>query len=545
MNEKDKALENYTKCISLAKQIGDRQMESKVLLNVGRIYFDRKNIEKAEECYSNGLKIAEEIGVKGAIAQGYELLSTIRKAQKRMPEALGYLNKALLICRETGDSKLESQVLLSVAEIDYENHRDAEAYENTMTSLAIAKKIGNVLTISEASSLLANISARKGDFSEAYKYLKAHYQMRDSVNNISNRKAAIRSQFQSEYNSKVLADSVKNIEINKVKDAQLMVQQSKLKQERITRIALFGGLALVLIFAGFMYNRFKITNSQKKIIENQKVLVEEKQKEVMDSITYAKRLQLAILPPVKLINEELGDNFVFYKPKAIVAGDFYWLHKSEGNELLIAAADCTGHGVPGALVSVVCSNALNQSVNEFKLKEPGQILDKTRQLVLDTFSKSEGEVKDGMDISICSISRNKDSVCELKWAGANNSLFLMLSNENAKNDLLKLKDSADRSFYEIKGDKQPVGQYYDPKPFRTHSLQLQKGDTIYLLTDGFADQFGGADGKKFKYKQLQEVIFANSALTMKEQGESLDKVFENWKGSLEQVDDVCVIGIRI
>jgi len=260
-------------------------------------------------------------------------------------------------------------------------------------------------------------------------------------------------------------------------------------------------------------------------IEEQKELVEEKQKDILDSITYAKRLQDAILPPVSFIKKFLPDSFLVYKPKDIVAGDFYWMERSDDN-ILIAAADCTGHGVPGALVSVVCSNALNRTVKEFHITEPGKILDKVRELVLETFEKSESNVQDGMDISLCCITTKTK---EVQWSGAYNSLWYIQKGE----------------IKEVAADKQPIGKNNRPEPFNTHKLNLQKGDTLYLFTDGYADQFGGPKGKKFKYKQMEELLLANASKPMDEQKDVLENTLEKWKGTLEQVDDILIIGIRV
>jgi hypothetical protein len=182
------------------------------------------------------------------------------------------------------------------------------------------------------------------------------------------------------------------------------------------------------------------------------------------------------------------------------------------------------------MVSVVCSNALNRTVKEFKITETGKILDKVRELVLETFEKSESNVQDGMDISLAAISRKSsvDSI-EVQWSGAFNLLWYIHNGE----------------MKEVPADKQPIGKTDKPLPFSTHNLKLQKGDTLYLLTDGYADQFGGPKGKKFKYKQLEQLIVANVQLTMDEQKSLLNETIENWKGNLEQVDDILIIGIRV
>jgi len=297
------------------------------------------------------------------------------------------------------------------------------------------------------------------------------------------------------------------------------------KAQEMIGIFNLGTLFFVTVVFFLFFKRDNIL-FQKTIIE-QKKLVQEKQKEIIDSITYAKRIQEAILPPQNYWLNNLPESFILYKPKDIVAGDFYWMEKSgDGKFIFFAAADCTGHGVPGALVSVVCNNALNRSLLEFNLTDTGKILDKTRELVIETFGKSDKEVKDGMDISLC---RLNTATYELQWSGANNPLWLI------RNNILT----------ELKPDKQPIGNYMDQKPFTSHSISLERSDTFYVFTDGYADQFGGPKGKKFKYKQLQEELLAVQNKRMNSQQETLEKLFENWKNELEQIDDVCIIGVRV
>lgn len=256
--------------------------------------------------------------------------------------------------------------------------------------------------------------------------------------------------------------------------------------------------------------------------------VEEKNKEITDSINYAKRLQEAIFPSVDFISDQLPSNFVLYRPKDIIAGDFYWAEQID-DTFLLAVADCTGHGVPGALVSVVCCNALNRCIKEFHLKDPGEILDKTRLLVLESFSKKGEQIKDGMDISLLSICNGT-----FKWAGANNPLWQLRPNSSHSFDVT-----------EIKANRQSIGYNEHPEAFVTHEVSIQKGDLLYLFTDGFADQFGGPKGKKFKYKPFQELLVSNAQLPLQEQKAVIETTFLTWKGELEQIDDLCVIGLRI
>jgi serine phosphatase RsbU (regulator of sigma subunit) len=254
-------------------------------------------------------------------------------------------------------------------------------------------------------------------------------------------------------------------------------------------------------------------------------VIEQKNKDIRDSIQYAKGIQDAILASEEEILRYFPQSFLYYRPKDIVAGDFYFFERT-GSHLFYAAADCTGHGVPGALVSMVCSNALSRCVKEFKLSEPGKILDKATELIGETFKKSGNDIRDGMDISLLVKDLANDRYF---WAGANNPLWL----------------GSKGKISEIQADKQPVGFHEQRKAFTTHALSLNHGDYLFLFTDGYADQFGGPKGKKFKYQQLSALFEKHADLSPEEQKRNLELTFEAWKGNLEQVDDVCVIGIRV
>ncbi len=288
-------------------------------------------------------------------------------------------------------------------------------------------------------------------------------------------------------------------------------------------------------------------------LRTQKHIVEEKNKEILDSITYAKRIQSAILPPLKIVKSYLQESFILYKPKDIVAGDFYWMESvtpadnQKEAKVLFAAADCTGHGVPGAMVSVVCNNALNRSVREYGLTDPGEILTKTRDIVIEEFEKSEEDVHDGMDIALCSLSGNI-----LKYAGAHNPLWIVRKQSDKENETLNGKivntfshEDYNYNLFEIKANKQPIGKFDNPTPYTSHTFELQKGDTIYIFSDGYVDQFGGEKGKKFKARSFRELLLSIQENSLEQQKEIINSTFETWRGNLEQIDDVCVIGVRI
>ncbi len=268
---------------------------------------------------------------------------------------------------------------------------------------------------------------------------------------------------------------------------------------------------------------------QKREIENQNERLEVLYKHVTDSIKYAKRIQEAILPPDNVVKKLLPDSFVLYKPKDIVSGDFYWIQKKQ-DKVLFATVDCTGHGVPGAFMSIVGHNLLKHVVTNTSLVEPALILDALNKGVSDTLHSSGDEVaaKDGMDVSLCSINFDK---LELEYSGAYNPLYL-------------LRDGA---LQEIKGDKFPVGFFVGEgeRKFTNHNIKLQKGDMLYVFSDGYADQFGGPNGKKFMARNFRDVLLKIHNMTINDQKLFLDKTIETWKGTLEQVDDILVWGVKI
>jgi serine phosphatase RsbU (regulator of sigma subunit) len=264
---------------------------------------------------------------------------------------------------------------------------------------------------------------------------------------------------------------------------------------------------------------------------HEKQIVEEKNKEILDSILYAKRIQATILPPLNKIKQYFKESFVLYLPKDIVAGDFYWMEtETDSDTIFFAVCDCTGHGVPGAFVSVICSNALNKTVREFGIIKPSDILDKVSEIVsfdLSLNNEEDDEIMDGMDISFCSFNYKTNI---LQWAGANNPFWL-------------IKKTGE--FIEKKADKQPIGKSNNRRPFTNHELQLENGDTFYLLSDGYADQFGGKDEIKFQRSKLKELLANIQQQPLNEQGITLMTTIKEWQGAIEQTDDICLVGIRI
>lgn len=496
---------------------------------LGICYFDTKDLDNSKIYYQKAFdrfKIENNIYGRARSATG---LGTVAVLRNQLQEAGQHLQYAADIYRELGHHAGLSRTLndMGLLEKSRNNYKLAIQYLNE--SIQLRKELNHVqglvtsyTDLGETFLRMKNYRAaleslQKGlalaiDVNSQQKQMRVYKLLYDTFKELNDTESALRN-FEHFYDlrSQLLSDEASN----NIKRVQ--TKYEKEKSEREAEIERLRNIEL------------KKANeeiaAQHNEIKKQKFLIEMHRKEILDSINYAKRIQEAILPPADLIKAQFPESFILYKPKDIVAGDFYWLEKF-GDTILIAAADCTGHGVPGAMVSVVCSNALNRAVKEFGLLETGEILDKVTDLVLETFEKSRTDVRDGMDISLLSVNRVKQ---QIQWSGANNPLWYFENGQAC----------------ELVADKQPIGKSDYRKPFTTHTIAYKTGAMFYLFTDGYADQFGGPKGKKFKYRQLQTLISALQNERSSTQQKMLSDAFENWKGELEQVDDVCIVGVRV
>jgi serine phosphatase RsbU (regulator of sigma subunit)/Flp pilus assembly protein TadD len=524
------ALEYFNLGLDLSEETNDLENIASSYNSLGVTYNQLKENAKALEYYNKSLIICKQLKDINGISRALGNSAVIYNLQGNSSKALEFFNEALILSRKINDRVGEIRLLNNIGEIYLHANELIKANQYSAESLSKAREIGYPILIKNAANSLSQIYEKEGKGIESLEMYKLYISMNDSIINKENQKILIRKQAQFEYEKQKTIDDVEH---NKL----LAIEKEKKEKQVILTITAATVLGLVILFLFFVFNRLRVTRKQKLIIEQQKIEVEqqkdvvelahaqleEKNKEITDSITYAKRIQSAILPPVKIVKEYLQESFILYKPKDIVAGDFYWLEQID-NKVLFAAADCTGHGVPGAMVSVICNNALNRSVREHNLASPGEILTKTREIVIQEFEKSDEDVNDGMDIALCSLDGNK-----LEYAGAHNPLWII---RNGK-------------IIETKANKQPIGKYDKLVPYTTHSFELEKGDTIYIFSDGYVDQFGGLKGKKFKAKSFRELLLSIQDNVMEEQKSIIDETFETWRGNLEQIDDVCIIGVRI
>lgn len=540
--DNEKAVNYYQKSLKIRESINDLKGVAVSINNLGAIYKSEGENEKALSYYKRSLDISSKINYKVGMALSYNNIGTICFNVGNIEEAIDNFRKSLAIWEELKDREGMAYSLNFLANSLLEKNDISSAEPLAKKSLELAKEIGYPENIKNVSMTLSKIYTRSGNWKGAYDMQVLYKEMSDSISNEQIRKGSIQKEFQYEYEKKATADSIKAAGEREV----LVIQ---MKQERNQRNLLYLGIGVIGVFSAFMYNRFRVTRKQKAIIELQKIEVDKqreladsrrviaeeqkyviqvKQKEIIDSINYASRIQQAMLTSESYFNEHLkAEYFICYQPKDIVSGDFYWATEQHGR-FYIATGDCTGHGVPGAFMSLLNISFLNENIIEKGMSDPSEILNQQRIKIIKALNPSGNEnSKDGMDCVLCAFDLKTRS---LEFAAANNPLWLI----------------RDEQIVEFKPDKMSVGKgETNDKGFSRQSLALQKGDVIYTFTDGFADQFGGPRGKKFMYRQLGEVLLANHKSSMAAQKAALLESFNTWKGSHDQIDDVLVIGVRV
>ena len=523
----DKAAAYYSRGIAIFKEIGNKRGMASCYNNLGEIYRLQKKYALALECSKNALSICEELNYQKGIATSLGNLGNVYYDLKNYNKAIDYYTRSIAIKKEIGNKQGLALTLNNMGSIYIIKKEFDKANKYSTESLLLATSIDAKEDIKQAYKNLSEINYKQANYKQAFDYFELYNSIKDSLTATQSNDEI--HELQVKYEAET-----QQLKITSLEKATAL-SDSLLKEEKRSKyLALI--FSVLILFAGFMLLRgyrakqkanflLKAKNAE---IEVQKTLLEEKNKDILDSIKYAQRIQEATLPPDDLVKALLPESFILYKPKDIVSGDFYWMEQW-GKQTLIAAVDCTGHGVPGAFMSIVASNLLNKAVVENGITQPAAILNSVRKGLSKILRKKtdDSQMRDGMDAALISINFADNM---LEYAGAYNPLWII------RNDRLT----------EIRADKTPIGMGHDEhKPFTNHSFQLEKGDCIYLFTDGYADQFGGTKGKKFKYNGLKELLTEHNGMPMSLQREILDQTIEKWRGNLEQVDDILVIGIRI
>lgn len=541
--EYEMALKYFTESINLAKEVGNTNEIITALIGEGSTYVVQHKLDVALETYLTAFKLSENINNKEYSSTALGNIGNIYLQKGDSIKSLDYYLKALKFSLEIGEESKTAIWLENIGQNYIKLKKHKLAFDYLYRALAIDQKIGSKYGIESDYSSLSQLY-EKSTFSlpdtiggkllnpeqmrlRAIYYYEKHLQAKEEIFGAEKKQQFVETGLVYDFRKKEAIAKLEN-------EKRIALEEEKARNQKIINAAIIIGILLTLLLVVFIFRSLKITRKQKQIIEQksketelQKHIIEEKNKDITDSINYAKRIQSALLREEEHVSKHLPEHFILFLPKDIVSGDFYW-GAEKNNYWYFTAADCTGHGVPGAIMSMLGVSFLNDIVLSEKALSPAEILDQLRERIIKELRQTDTAIRnrDGMDISLCRLNLK---TLELEWAGANNALNIV------RKGVLE----------EIKADKQPIGYHSEMKPFTNHQIQLQKGDSIYIYSDGYADQFGGPKGKKFKYKQLEELIVEYHQLPSTEQKQIFKNRFMEWKGALEQVDDVCIFGVRV
>lgn len=568
LGDHDMAIKNITKNLEIHEKLGDKEGAGNAYNNLGAIYDVQKNYDQALSFYNRSLSISKDLkdtisiaaslnniaSVKINLNRNYEAILDLRQAIRinkrynqtyplilnyrnvgnaysnlnRLDTALYYHERSLELAISLNDMTAVSASYENIGEDYLKMGRHWRAVQNLKNAYIISSDLGITYYTQVACKNLSQAYEELGRDDSALYFYKLYNDSKDSVFSKENQEYT--SYLEIKYKTKE-----KENEILQMQHEDLLKNEKILNQEKTNRflitilsISFFGAVIIIIL----------LRKTKKALKENVKIgsILKEKNKDITDSIKYAKNIQAGMISTPEKFKKNIPNSFVLFKPKDIVSGDFYWSLKKDGVQYF-AAADCTGHGVPGAMMSIIGHTGLTRAVHENGLIQPNEILDKLNVQVSNTFD-SDQKIKDGMDISLCRIDKMK-----LSCSMANNAIYIVRSKSKKKLNYQSIEQNK-KFLYKIEPDKQYIGcgKVYE---FTNHEIDLETGDMIYIFSDGFADQFGGLRAKKYKYSSFQEFLIKISDYSEDEQSGLLKKEFEDWKGFNEQTDDVLVIGVKI
>lgn len=567
-------IEYYFKGLAIEEKLKAQEYLQWYFNNIGVAFTNQKNYGRGLEFFLKSKNVAETKANPQSVDLLYNNIGWLYMLTSKYDSALVFLNRSLELCQKSSDKYTLTLCLHNLGEVYRRMNLPEKAFPFTLQSYEISKQQGfrdqmvanletlggirlkqkrydeaenyllqgidisktieaktHIITVSE---LLAQLYEEKQNYRKAFEYYELFSITNDTVLNQTNSKhiAEMNAKYMTEQKEKEIELLRKNDEIQQL---ELYENEDELMQQRLISTGIFIGFVLLMITAMLRHNRYilnKKTNYklQKafKLIEDKNILIEKSNAIITDSIAYAKHLQEAILlKPDDLKRFFSKDFFVLHQPSHIVSGDFYWCSSQQG-KTIIAIADCTGHGVPGGFMSMIGNSLLNEIVNEHKITDPHKIADQLDKRIIDMLHQYENSQQyDGMDISICCIDAEKK---EITYTGAKHSMYTF-------NGTLK----------KFKGDPFSLGgaQHQQIKSFTSQTFSYEEGLRIYLFTDGYCDQSGGSDNKRFTSRQFENLLIQIQLVEMKDQKEIMEKVFDEWKGSSKQRDDVLIVGVSV
>jgi tetratricopeptide (TPR) repeat protein len=531
----DLAKRYYLESIALTEKNGNNSVLAASLNNLGKIVSDEGDLDGALAYYERSLKIKRELSRLLGIANTLNNIGKIYVTKKDYEKGLLYYKEGLENGEQIKDPGVLSSLNCNISIIYREQGDINKALNYGEKGLDFAIQSKNLGKIKDATYFMHGTFKEAGQDKKALETYELYVKMEDSlsIGSFSDQLTKLQSKLEFEKEEIIL---------QKEQERKIILENKANEHEKmVSLVSIISGLLLsfILIVVVLKLRQTRILrqriSKQKGDIESTHQVLFEQHKEITDSINYALRIQESMLPSPESIDQIFNDSFILFLPKDIVSGDFYWMETTVKRKgyVYFAAADCTGHGVPGAMISVICSTALSKALLEDHQLATGALLDRTREIVTQKLNKGDHGINNGMDISLCALDTESGMV---EWSGANNPLWIL----RKESDQIEV----------IKGDRQPIGKVADIKPFKTHHAQLMKGDQIFLLTDGYQDQFGGdkesgIHNKKLKAKRLKEFIKNNYDRPGADMQVNLEKEFRKWQGDMEQVDDVCLIGVTL
>lgn len=527
------ALTNYTTSLSINKELGLNMQASNNYNDMGIVYYELKNYNEAINNYCLAFEIAEAKGNKLVMAAIYDNLGRLYDILGNNEEAIGCAMLCNSLGKEVGNKRYVTESFFNIAQyyMEIDSIEKSSLYYDSV--LYYAQVIKDNTYLKKGYSEYAKLKAKQGNYEKAIEYLTICLGLSDSIFNETNRRQLTEMTAKYEADKKIQA--IENLQKEK------LLAEEKLTNEQKAQLYPIIFCIMVLVFVVVLY----ISNRQRKkantALQKASEEIDEKSRNITDSINYSKHIQDVCLPAKELKYALFGDIFIFFRSKDVVSGDFYWYAEKSGKRI-IACCDCTGHGVSGALMSMIGNTMLNKIVVERGVVSPDEVLNQLNIEVRRALKQDNDRAatRDGMDVALLVFdSPQPNGDCTVHFAGAHRPVWVVKHNTR--------EHPAMDSFIEIKQDKHSIGGVHagNKVMFTKHSVQLSKGDMVYIFTDGYTDQVGGEKGKRYSGKRFKNLLVNSSNKSVQEQEHILQQTLNDWKKEEEQVDDILIIGIRI
>lgn len=555
LDEYKKAESHLLSSLKIAKELKDPLLQANAFISLGNAVKEQKRYPEAIRYYNKSLSIAKQLKNKRLIAGNYNNLGNVMRRTKKYNEALNYFFKALEMNKASNNQEWISFNYNNIGQTyqDLTNYPEAITYFKK--SCELKQEIGDSLNLISSYLGLAGAYAKNGSYKDAFKFMEKHNSLKDTMN--LHEQARALEELETKYETEKKEAQIKNLqikgELQKEREQRLNEQAEKNRNYVILAIILLlflsGGLLILIRSNRQKQLSNKLLNSKNSEIAKSHFALSEamdelqiKNKEVLDSINYANYIQQASLPNLKQLKSPHLDIELFFAPKDIVSGDFYFLFPRK-DALIFGIGDCTGHGVPGAMVSLIGMNGLEKVTKENTGMDTASMVEEVNQFLLKSLHRGSSTINDGMDLSFCIF---EPLTKTLHFTGANhNALIIRAKSINNQEEFQSKYENESTQIGVINGTRRPVGRSFVNVPFENNQFKCISGDRIVLFSDGYSDQIGGEIRKKMKRANMMNLLLTSSAETVENQINYMRDAFHKWKMHTEQVDDVCVMIVEI